>query len=220
MIPGQPLREAVSWNAYIVLDKIAEAIVSLFVRLWVEMWNGILKKQMFRSASSWGCELKYELCKRVANEVPSASSWGCELKFWIDGQRYQMRDVSLFVRLWVEMENHTFPSPSASVSLFVRLWVEIVASLKEETGSQSASSWGCELKYGLRFSKIALTGQPLREAVSWNDWETVFAGLMVVSLFVRLWVEMYYRMNMKLTGAQSASSWGCELKWNNRVLWE
>ena len=34
--PGQPLREAVSWNADVIMVK-STSYVSLFVRLWVEM---------------------------------------------------------------------------------------------------------------------------------------------------------------------------------------
>ena len=57
------------------------AIVSLLVRLWVEINILVLCTDWISSASSWGCELKS--WKNHADEGTgrrSASSWGCELK--------------------------------------------------------------------------------------------------------------------------------------------
>ena len=55
---------------------------------------------------------------------------------------------------------------------------------------KSASSWGCELKYLQTLSVSALSRQPLREAVSWNN-------------------GVQQAINADTV---SASSWGCELK--------
>ena len=55
----QPLREAVSWN--LILEWTIEPMreVSLFVRLWVEIYLKSVTALLSSSASSWGCELKY-----------------------------------------------------------------------------------------------------------------------------------------------------------------
>ena len=55
--------------------------VSLFVRLWVEMQILHADQATHPSASSWGCELKYQMGRWRTLECWSASSWGCELKF-------------------------------------------------------------------------------------------------------------------------------------------
>ena len=78
-----------------------------------------------------------------------------------------------------------------TVSLFVRLWVEITAQKSNMTMElTSASSWGCELKYEEMRNSICHQRQPLREAVSWNDFKCKFKPRSTVSLFVRLWVEI------------------------------
>ena len=84
------------------------------------------------------------------------------------------------------------------VSLFVRLWVEIIQRLILLDCKQSASSWGCELKYFILFHNALLS---------------------MVSLFVRLWVEITILSSSFITYS-SASSWGCELKYamNNGML--
>ena len=41
---------------------------------------------------------------------------------------------------------------------------------------ESASSWGCELKWRRCNSNQALASQPPREAVSWNDYYTSFSA--------------------------------------------
>ena len=167
-----------------------------------------------------------------------------------------------------------------NVSLFVRLWVEIVLLKSTEIlRGMSASSWGCELKYDCNIFTAWIHGQPLREAVSWNillvllgyscnrqplreavswniqsisirgwvygqplreavSWNTIVAfpladvvssasswgcelkchvlpwtsaGFALVSLFVRLWVEIII-LSPPTISCWSASSWGCELK--------
>ena len=165
------------------------------------------------SASSWGCELKFpvELTdSHTINRQPlreavswniilipvitmsslSASSWGCELKYYGFEDFVRFRNVSLFVRLWVEIIPPMMPPVPVIVSLFVRLWVEMTGWWMDCRQMKSASSWGCELKYmaakaNLIMSKSASSWgcelkyrrngnierswrQPLREAVSWN----------------------------------------------------
>ena len=184
------------------------------MRLWVEIGSiretrPDSKRQPLREAVSWNVAKQ-----AIQNAITSsASSWGCELKC-----RLCKRQKSLGV---------------------------------------SASSWGCELKYlELYYQPQAFRRQPLREAVSWNvtircsynnvvcqplreavSWNVLIAlntVLAVVSLFVRLWVEMSDNWRLrKMTNRQplreavswnnfslhngwlsilSASSWGCELK--------
>ena len=62
----------------------------------------------------------------------------------------------------------------------------------------SASSWGCELKYYNKLEGGVPIGQPLREAVSWNDTQGSLSDRPCsVSLFVRLWVEITKRRKSK-----------------------
>ena len=55
-------------------------LVSLLVRLWVEMFSLNLEYSHFPSASLWGCELKLLEWLRQFKSDKSASLWGCELK--------------------------------------------------------------------------------------------------------------------------------------------
>ena len=83
---------------------------------------------------------------------------------------------------------------SVRVSLFVRLWVEMLSVSSVMFSVLSASSWGCELKCNPSTHTNSLYGQPLREAVSWNVSELSVMPQSLVSLFVRLWVEMLPKM--------------------------
>ena len=233
---GQPLREAVSWNA-----------------IWQEVW-GLHKKSASswgcelkfpfdelnqltdKSASSWGCELKYLMRSWCSLLISSASSWGCELKCLYHvllgrcARRQPLREavswnviadvacvpeefVSLFVRLWVEMRSLLRIPLESLVSLFVRLWVEIVfpGIHPFRIGGQplrEAVSWNIQgpRYYRWRFSSASSWGCELKSPLTCNDLVSY-----CVSLFVRLWVEMVYWRAWKWAG-RSASSWGCELK--------
>ena len=257
-IPGQPLREAVSWNIKMGLYKLAahrqplreavswneeynkqrkeQSIVSLFVRLWVEM--------------AW--IMSIFLCVSC-QPLREAVSWNATI-LRISVSLY----VSLFVRLWVEMCISGIQSNTPCVSLFVRLWVEIMAvRYSRDTGLVSLFVRLWVEMHWLRWSPRMLLRQPLREAVSWNNpgssvfgrtccqplreavsWNglqfrtpyrnqevSLFVRLWVemsiipvksstkgVSLFVRLWVEMRSSCYLALASDLSASSWGCELK--------
>ena len=211
-------------------------IVSLFVRLWVEITfvaagGQELQRQPLREAVSWNVIFRMVCPFRYA--------------------------VSLFVRLWVEMFCQKNYFTRCFVSLFVRLWVEISTrgpahSRWKRQPLREAVSWNISpVPYRKQYCSQPLReavswnmtgdymvavqeGQPLREAVSWNSlcqrnltekvgsassWgcELKYYSLIItgkcftVSLFVRLWVEMYDRgWNDALE--KSASSWGCELK--------
>ena len=210
-IVSQPLREAVSWNfcGRQMVDK--TPIVSLFVRLWVEILCVVSLQATFQSASSWGCELKYFLLWKHMQVCWSASSWGCELKLYHRLECFDHFRVSLFVRLWVEISLALFIFFHLSVSLFVRLWVEISKNDKGSKTSASASSWGCELKCSIFHQHNCVCCQPLREAVSWNMTEYWKAIKEFVSLFVRLWVEItsWYRELRSLVSQplREAVSW-------------
>ena len=142
--------------------------VSLLVRLWVEIINQSRLMSWKLSASLWGCELKWQLCKshrtalfvsllvRLWVEIQLWMYWKrslcqppCEAVSWNRGgdthaNRYY---VSLLVRLWVEIIATFYLWQKESVSLLVRLWVEILLILSKYDGQ-------------LR--------QPPCEAVSWN----------------------------------------------------
>ena len=190
--------------------------VSLFVRLWVEMPERDSRPQSRESsASSWGCELKWLISIGNTSLRRSASSWGCELKYEADAGgsfgtgRQPLREAVS----WNNLLNYT--AFHFVVSLFVRLWVEIVLMVRLKT---------------------AKNRQPLREAVSWNTISWIRACFLVVSLFVRLWVEMLSELATIIASDRqplreavswnecaaafwdgtepSASSWGCELKYD------
>ena len=189
---GQPLREAVSWN--IRCSKCVIIKLSQPLREAVS-WNGICVElwiDFLMSASSWGCELKYYPSSTALSSVQSASSWGCELKLKHVPQHLSKEVVSLFVRLWVEMDSSARMPSSSSVSLFVRLWVEIINSFISypvRPVSLFVRLWvEMLLLWLLRRSGGC---QPLREAVSWNALGISDRVHACVSLFVRLWVEIW-----------------------------
>ena len=145
-------------------------------------------------------------------------------------------DVSLLVRLWVEMSwafswgsvlSRQPPCEAVSwntlnrrrrslqvVSLLVRLWVEMsIMSLFMVFPMPSASLWGCELKC-LQFFRSVM---PCRSASLWGC-ELKYQHTerpehrQSVSLLVRLWVEMLCGVSWLPSHQRSASLWGCELK--------
>ena len=123
-----------------------------------------------------------------------------------------LHKVSLLVRLWVEIYVPSHSTTVIFVSLLVRLWVEMSrCSSKASSIFLSASLWGCELKWKYYVSICCYSRQPPCEAVSWNMSSLEFNMIGVVSLLVRLWVEMYKRNNY-FALCMSASLWGCELK--------
>ena len=171
--------------------------VSLLVRLWVEIsksayWCCEKSSQPPCEAVSWNVLAVFS---KFAN-CTSASLWGCELKW---GKRATVRirfQVSLLVRLWVEICNAFLARRKKGVSLLVRLWVEMVP---------------------LKNSRSRIYCQPPCEAVSWNMteyWKAIKE--FYVSLLVRLWVEINVADIMQSTDIPSASLWGCELKFNTR----
>ena len=192
---------------------LSEIAVSLLVRLWVEMIMQFREDLFGRSASLWGCELKLSTkqYKKIVHGQPP-----CEAVSW-----------------------NTFKQARAllnNVSLLVRLWVEIVSVGTMIPRAGSASLWGCELKccrdinckqclcqppceavswnYGQRFPSIGgYNRQPPCEAVSWNNYPVFQLCGPIVSLLVRLWVEITYLHLHYHLSAPSASLWGCELKY-------
>ena len=164
--------------------------------------------------------MSWNICceKNKRRRRTSASSWGCELKFSISSR--SSSSVRQPLREAVSWNDYKYRQGEVlSVSLFVRLWVEILSSLQINGSIPSASSWGCELKFiKIHIPFHTLIRQPLREAVSWNIAILLFRSWLVVSLFVRLWVEiqnMLFRYSWQLA---SASSWGCELKYHYGIL--
>ena len=169
----------------------SNAVVSLFVRLWVEISFLLCVHRFLSSASSWGCELKsvsVRLYKRKPAGQPlrEAVSWNVSPVYV-----FSVEPVSLFVRLWVEITLDSKYRLKNTVSLFVRLWVEMQINVTEYMIISSASSWGCELKWLLRY--LSLSYFP--SASSWGCELKFFLHHPAcrnysVSLFVRLWVEI------------------------------
>ena len=191
------------------------------MRLWVEIISNQQNSRKWKSASSWGCELKFSEPVR-ANTVQcqpprEAVSWN------VGSPSTNLSDVvSLLVRLWVEISlpvtrwaGCTCQPPCEAVSWNLRemLWV-----LKLNCQPpREAVSWN---KINPTDVNVAAS-QPPREAVSWNM-NTIRSKLwMTVSLLVRLWVEISYDMFESPDRLRSASSWGCELKctWVRIPVW-
>ena len=146
--------------------------------------------------------------------MPSASLWGCELKYILIHFNFPRLLVSLLVRLWVEICDGFYAVNTSLVSLLVRLWVEITLNIPQASYSnsqppceavswnvmlanpklnelQSASLWGCELKYKIwKVNPPCCFSQPPCEAVSWNNLPIRLFHFLPVSLLVRLWVEI------------------------------
>ena len=165
------------------------------------------------SASSWGCELKWQPCPRwwqwkmvslfvrlwvemisvPVHSQPTASQPLREAVSW-NSKRFSFSSsafVSLFVRLWVEMTASAAAEAPDFVSLFVRLWVEII--LIASRGFRPLVSLFVRLWVEIPIDCASVSpacSQPLREAVSWNA----------------------FSANHYLDRIVSASSWGCELK--------
>ena len=153
----QPPCEAVSWNI------ISSYIISICIK----------------SASLWGCELKYYFVERFFLCFRSASLWGCELKCSQGGKFCVRIFVSLLVRLWVEIILFCLCNicgqrqpPCEAVSwnwtvngVYVGFrgqppceavsW-NIISSYIISICIKSASLWGCELKCRLAVSLIRL----------------------------------------------------------------
>ena len=187
--------------------------VSLLVRLWVEIFVLPQSWNAFLSASLWGCELKYTREIYYDNDGLSASLWGCELKFKSLVAQIAVGEVSLLVRLWVEMllsrclrQMLVRQPPCEAVS-----WNVYDATRCRWCDGQppcEAVSWNM----GESTSAWTSDGQPPCEAVSWNS---VKVGKMPrlqtsASLWgceLKCWLLKGYHLSQK-----SASLWGCELK--------
>ena len=167
----------------------------------------------------------------------SASSWGCELKYNPAYNIGMPSSVSLLVRLWVEMELKSRRTNRQMVSLLVRLWVEMPRLSRNFWTDncqppREAVSWNCSplwqghwllrqppreaVSWNTYNSSIRyiFSRQPPREAVSWNANYIIHLPMCVVSLLVRLWVEILSRLKIAKS-SPSASSWGCELKYTD-----
>ena len=166
---SQPLREAVSWNAWkinanspgsvslfvrlwVEMQKIVMLLilpkVSLFVRLWVEMSTVKDRRtgascQPLREAVSWNISCQMRLYPEDCQPLREAVSWNNNMDPAMQKNIVSASSWGCELKCWKRISLRR----SIPVSLFVRLWVEI-----------PWNRW--------RISKAKR--QPLREAVSWN----------------------------------------------------
>ena len=127
----------------------------------------------------------------------------------------KLKNVSLLVRLWVEMGEVRMQDWFGFVSLLVRLWVEMVRNAVAYSQSNSqppceAVSWNMQIMKMMHLKRC----QPPCEAVSWNitRW-TKYGSFQIVSLLVRLWVEIWWKRS-RLYGTNSQPP--CEaVSWNS-----
>ena len=192
LVMSQPLREAVSWNIIFQVCSRFVFFVSLFVRLWVEIIHIIRNHWIHtQSASSWGCELK---CI-------------CSYSWRKGDDRQPLREAVSWNDLLTSKLRRILSQPlREAVSWNNRHGVKSCFDSRQPL--REAVSWNWKT---LRELYVSFR-QPLREAVSWNT--TLFDKNrhFVVSLFVRLWVEIPLLEYCQPTPT-SASSWGCELKY-------
>ena len=123
--------------------------VSLFVRLWVEMlwYRRSLSSepcQPLREAVSWNANNVLSVIYQCSQPLREAVSWNASKPISLSAPA----NVSLFVRLWVEiiMYFQTF-IPKLRQPLREAVSWNIFCRHGIKTGTGSASSWGCELKY-------------------------------------------------------------------------
>ena len=164
----------------------------------------------------------------------------CEAVSWNINEQLkdQLTDVSLLVRLWVEMSRRTLRRLLKSVSLLVRLWVEIGKNHKSnhsllsaslwgcelkllslyffDSCNRSASLWGCELKYRYWLKSESNSRQPPCEAVSWNIKikRNEVTDISQPPCEAVSWNKSSISLHLS---NRSASLWGCELKYRYRA---
>ena len=190
------------------------------MRLWVEI-GGNNEKQI-NNAVSLLVRLWVEICRPLGRNWGWQGQPPCEAVSWniVNITPLIPGKVSLLVRLWVEMSDNTHPNsnyqgqpPCEAVS-----WNTLHAFVKNWR-QQSASLWGCELKSQTlelstvrsgcqppceavswntsKHSPVSLKqGQPPCEAVSWNGLMSFDDFVSIVSLLVRLWVEIFLLLNV------------------------
>ena len=167
---GQPLREAVSWN-----DEEAMGLTTINRQPLREAvsWNfppsgsfWPVFSQPLREAVSWNFEVQIEM---IASGK-SASSWGCELKYLLHILFYYIQIVSLFVRLLVEITVEKFSmSDIRCQPLREAVSWNMTCDTLYLTTRSSVSSWGCKLKYEQSYGyKFRITGN-CRENFAWKN---------------------------------------------------
>ena len=143
--------------------------VSLFVRLWVEIsfnkCNELLWScQPLREAVSWNTTAGFKGSDEYRQPLREAVSW----------------NIFTMMMLFRKNCQPLREAVSWNSDLFTALCYPACQPLREAVSwnafsgfpvferSKSASSWGCELKYGIWRVPVQHRSQPLREAVSWN----------------------------------------------------
>ena len=208
--------------------------VILFVRMWVEMFNGVLFNSSAKSSSSWGCELK---CSAYTEQwlccVSSSSSWGCELKwctapFHDSFRGHPLREDVSWNNLCLTPHLCQYSHPlredvSWNIERCGGFPVECGHPLREDVSwndsvsLQTALLSSHPLREDVSWNReswsdiIMASSHPLREDVSWNVSRRSVKTTSAVILFVRMWVEMNNGPE-PLPPPASSSSWGCELK--------
>ena len=166
----QPPCEAVSWNVMESAFLYSSIIVSLLVRLWVEMRHGPMK---------WETDHRQPPCEAVSwnNVFPSAVAFccgqpPCEAVSWND---YSCNAGSLY----------PCQPPCEAVSWNKNIPSDICAWLRQPPCEAVSWNKSCRSPYPGR------RGQPPCEAVSWNMCIDIYwVKETAVSLLVRLWVEI------------------------------
>ena len=149
---------------------------------WADMWA--------RSASLWGCELKWNGWWYLLGVGTSASLWGCELKSSFE-----------------DVPDGTYSQPpceAVSWNMICSVKMNILSS-QPPCEAVSWNSWDCKsIKY--------FTRQPPCEAVSWNIAELRKRKYKVRQPPCEAVSWNKFQPFSKKQRKVSASLWGCELK--------
>ena len=161
------------------------------MRSWVEIHRISYSRNMFRSTSSWGRELKYSVSDSdtlsISRPLREVVSWNSKAFSTCRSTTCRpLREVVSWNMIWLSAEMKTL---------------------------KSTSSWGRELKYYLGLYSLQQFCRPLREVVSWNDYDKFATALVKAS--TSSWGRELKCLKLTIflmRCARSTSSWGRELK--------
>ena len=117
-------RERVSWN------------------LVGQPWFSPTLSHAPRERVSWNCFI----CYTFVPIFRSRSTWACELKSPLSVSSTCLWPVTLHVSVWVEISLLDCVRNRGRVTLHVSVWVEMMIAQKQRFVKQSRSTWACELK--------------------------------------------------------------------------
>ena len=165
----------------------------------------------------------------------SPSTRGCGLKYWGLHGATTYRLVTLYTRVWIEINAMPSPRPDIGVTLYTRVWIEIcrcIATHNLAYVTLYTRVW-IEIS-GRRTDNLFRLRHPLHEGVDWNRdlgyrrsggighplhervWIEIFIAAVgffgrAVTLHVRVWIEIERGLELQEKCVRSPFAWGCGL---------